>query len=110
MLQRGPARDKLGAVIARHDWITTSQIAEAVGVHPTTLQRWAKVGLLPEPALIARGRKGRSHWWPPRTIEQARWVKARIEELWTSEEILDALKRGDFTPGTSGSGEQKPGT
>lgn len=96
-------------MIARQDWITTSQIAEAVGVHPTTLQRWAKIGFLPEPALIARGRKGRSHWWPPRTIEQARWVKARIEELWTSEEILEALKRGDFTPPDADFGGQKGG-
>lgn len=85
-------------MIARQDWITTALVAEAVGVHPTTLQRWAKVGLLPEPVLIARGRKGRSHWWPPVTVEQARWVKARIDELWTTEEIREALAQGAFRP------------
>lgn len=90
--------DMLAAVIARRDWLTTAQIAESVGVHRVTLQRWAKCGLLPEPTAIARGRRGRSHFWPPHTLEQAVWVKARLDELWTTEEVSEALARGDFKP------------
>jgi DNA-binding transcriptional MerR regulator len=85
-------------VVARRDWLSTAQIAEEAGVHPTTLQRWAKQGLLPTPTLLSMGRKGRFHRWPPESLEQARWVKARVDELWTIDEIHEALERGDFKP------------
>lgn len=47
------------------------------------------------------GRRGRFHRWPPESLEQARWVKARVDELWTTDEIHEALARGEFksTPG-----------
>lgn len=89
-------------MIARRDWVTTAQVAEAAGVHATTLARWAKIGLLPERVHLNLGRRGRTHRWPPHTLEQARWVKARIDDMWTLEEILEALERGDFSPSSPG--------
>lgn len=85
-------------MIARADWLTTKEVAEGAQIHPTTLQRWAKQGLLPQPILFSMGRKGRFHRWPPDTLVRARWVKARIDELWTPDEIRSALERGECKP------------
>lgn len=85
-------------MIARRDWVTTAQVAEAAGVHPTTLARWSKLGLLPERVHLNLGRRGRAFRWPPHALEQAQWVKARIDDMWTMEEIRAALERGEFKP------------
>jgi len=85
-------------VNARADWVSTDAVAKAAGVVPATLTRWAERGLLPRPTKIFRGRKGNRHIWPPHAVEQASWVSARLADNWTHDEILEALKRGDFKP------------
>jgi len=85
----------------RRDWVTTAQVATAARVHQSTISRWRDRGLLPEPAFVTLGRRGRSQRWPPQTTEQARWVKDRLEDGWTFEEVLQALERGEFKPSSS---------
>ncbi len=53
---------------------------------------------LPERVHLNLGRRGRAFRWPPHALEQAQWVKARIDDMWTMEEIRAALERGEFQP------------
>lgn len=87
------APDKLEPVIARRDWLTTAQVAEAAGVHQSTLGRWRRRGLLPEPVFVSLGKRGRSQRWPPQTAAQAAWIKTQLEAGHTFEEISAALAR-----------------
>ena len=81
--------------------MTTVQVVEAAGVHASTLGRWQRRGLLPEPIFVSLGKRGRSQRWPPHATAQAAWVKARLEDGWTFDEIAAALERGDFKPAPS---------
>ena len=80
---------------SRRDWVTTAQVVEAAGVHASTLGRWQRRGLLPAPVFVSLGKRGRSQRWPPETTAQAAWVKARLVDGWTFDEIAAALARGD---------------
>lgn len=103
MERQGRAKDRLAQVIARRDWVTTAQVAAAAGVHQSTLGRWQRRGLLPEPVFVSLGKRGRSQRWPPQTIEHAAWIKARLEDGWTFDELSTALAAGEFQARTSAS-------
>lgn len=79
--------DPLALEVGREPGDLVAAVAYSYGL------RLAKQGLLPTPTLLSMGRKGRFH-----RLEQARWVKARVDELWTIDEIHEALERGDFKP------------
>ncbi len=81
--------------------MTTVQVVEAAGVHASTLSRWRRRGLLPEPIFVSLGKRGRSQRWPPHATAQAAWVKARLEDGWTFDEVTAALARGEFKPASS---------
>lgn len=81
-------------MVARRDWVTTAQVAQAAGVHQSTLGRWQRRGLLPQPVFVSLGKRGRSQRWPPHAIQQAAWIKVRLEDGWTFEEIAEAVARG----------------
>ncbi|HEY0135512.1 MAG TPA: MerR family transcriptional regulator [Nannocystis sp.] len=87
---------------SRRDWVTTAQVVEAAGVHGSTLGRWRRRGLLPEPIFVSLGKRGRTQRWPPHAPAQAAWVKARLEDGWTFDEITAALERGEFKPSSTG--------
>lgn len=100
METQGHAPDISEDVIARRDWVTTAQVAAAAGVHQSTLSRWQRRGLLPEPVFVSLGKRGRSQRWPPHTIAQAAWIKARLEDGWTFEEIAAAIAAGQLDEAT----------
>jgi DNA-binding transcriptional MerR regulator len=77
-------------------WVTTEMVAAAADVGQKTVLRWAKIGLLPAYQVIHGGARARSARWPAHAPEQARWIRARIEEGLTFPEIFAALERGDF--------------
>lgn len=81
--------------------MTTAQVVEAAGVHASTLGRWRQRGLLPEPIFVPLGKRGRSQRWPPHATAQAAWVKARLEDGWTFDEITAALARDEFKAASS---------
>ena len=76
-------------------WVTTEQVA-AADVGAKTVLRWSKSGLLPAYQVIRGGIRARSARWPAHAPEQARWVRARIDDGLTFAEILAALERGEF--------------
>ena len=78
------------------DYLTTIQVAEAVGVGKTTIVRWAEQGVLPKPVVVHGGRRGRVARWPLHTPAQARWVQAQLDAHQTWEEIREALEAGKF--------------
>lgn len=51
--------------------IRTSQLAELLGVHVTTIWRWRQEGILPQPIVISGGVRG----WPETVILD--WLKER---------------------------------
>lgn len=80
------------------DSVTTEKVAQAAGVHPSTISRWVNLGVLPKPQVIFRGKRGKQTRWPPHAPEQAAWVKAQLDGGATFEEIRSALERGEFKP------------
>ena len=84
------------------DWASTEQVAAAAGVHPATITRWVRRGVLPEPQAVWGGRYGRLTRWPAHAPKQARWVKTKLEAGFTFAEIATMLARGEFLPTTSG--------
>jgi hypothetical protein len=82
-------------------WVSTEQVAAAANVGQKTALRWSKIGLLPEYQVIHGGARARSARWPIYAPEQARWVRARIEDGLTFPEIFAALERGEFKRKTS---------
>lgn len=88
------------------DSVTTGVVAQAAGVHPSTISRWVNLGLLPKPQVLFRGKRGKQTRWAPHALEQAVWVKARLDAGLTFEEIRTALAAGGFRP----SSIQGPGT
>jgi excisionase family DNA binding protein len=51
-------------------FITTTQLSRRLGIHPSTLRRWIKGGLVPAPMLVNRVAR-----WPEKAI--AAWIAAR---------------------------------
>jgi len=84
------------------DWTSTEQVAAAAGVHPATITRWVRRGVLPKPQAVWGGRYGRLTRWSPQAPEQARWVKTKLEARFTFVEIAAMLERGEFLPTNSG--------
>jgi DNA-binding transcriptional MerR regulator len=59
--------------------VTTAQVAEAAGVSPSTVQRWAKkYGVLPAYVDQHGGRLGRQAVWPPESVEIAGLVRQML--------------------------------
>jgi len=80
-------------------YLTTTQVAAAVGVSTATILRWAEQGALPRPVIVHGGRRGRVARWPVETPVQARWVQSQLDRHMTWEEIRAALATGKFTGG-----------
>jgi len=78
--------------------ISTEQLSEALGLSRTTLLRWARLGVLPAPLMLHRGRRGRQTRWPEHTEAQARWVTQQLDAGLTFDEIVAALAAGQFKP------------
>jgi excisionase family DNA binding protein len=80
-------------------YLTTLQVAEAVGVSKTTLLRWVEQAVMPKPNVIHGGRRGRVARWPLYAPKQGQWVKAQLDDHLTWDEIRRALERHDpFAP------------
>ena len=77
-------------------WATTSEVCEAAGVSDTTVFIWARRGVLPPYKRIFGGRHGNSARWPLLAPEQARWVRGKLEEGFTFDEISALLAQGEF--------------
>lgn len=77
-------------------FVATAQVCEAAGISPATAHRWSKAGLLPPYERIHRGRHGQFARWPAYAVEQARWVKKKIGELFSFDEIRALLDAGEF--------------
>ncbi|WAS90537.1 helix-turn-helix domain-containing protein [Nannocystis punicea] len=77
-------------------FVTTAQVCEAAGISPATAHRWSKAGLLPPYERIHRGRHGQLARWPAHAVEQARWVKRKLSELFSFDEIRALLEAGEF--------------
>lgn len=79
--------------------VTTEAVCEAAGgIHLTTAHRWANWGLLPKPTKVFLGRRGTVAQWPKVAVEQARWVRARLDGGLTKEQVRESLEHGDFKP------------
>ena len=76
--------------------VTTEALAEALKLSRSTVLRWARIGVLPAPVVVYRGRRGRQTRWLPHTIEQARWVQTQLDAGLTFDEIAAALAAGEF--------------
>lgn len=81
-------------------WATTEEVCAAAGVSSDTVLRWARLGVLPKPALVyGRGRHAR---WDPSAPAQAKWVDAQLSAGLTFDEIRERLDRGEFLPEPTG--------
>lgn len=89
------------AAVSADAYLTTPQVAEAVGVSKATILRWAEMGVLPKPVVVHGGRRGRLARWPLHTPEQGRWVLGQLEARLTWDEIRAALEAGRFVPSLS---------
>ncbi|MBZ5715263.1 MerR family transcriptional regulator [Nannocystis pusilla] len=77
-------------------WRTTREVAESVGVHATTILRWAREGVLPAPDLHHGGRRGQTSRFSVVAVAQAAWVKSHLENGFSFEEIRSKLAAGEF--------------
>lgn len=59
---------------------------------------WVKKGVLPPYETVYGGKRGRSARWALVAPAQARWVRDRLEEGHTFEEIKVMLAAGEFSP------------
>ncbi|MBX7112642.1 MAG: helix-turn-helix domain-containing protein [Dehalococcoidia bacterium] len=82
-------------------WATTAEVAEAAGVTDSTVMKWAQRGVLPPYTTVHGGARGRAARWPLFAPEQARWVRGRLEEGLTFEEIRAMLAAGEFKSSSS---------
>lgn len=78
--------------------VTTDQVAEAAGVSRATVQRWARVGLLPPPTVHYGLTPGKHSFWDATAPAQARWVAARLAAGQTFAQVKAALDAGEFKP------------
>jgi excisionase family DNA binding protein len=79
--------------------VTTDEVAAAAGVHPSTINRWVKQGLLPAPQVFYRGKRGKQSRWEAVAPAQARWVQGELEAGRTFDEIRARLAAGEFRAG-----------
>lgn len=81
------------------DWATTEAVRVAARVRAnSTVFLWSKRGILPEPMIVERGRKGRMARWPLHAITQATWVTGLLDARFTWREILERIQRGEVKP------------
>ncbi len=78
--------------------VTAQEVADAAGVTPQTVRRWARAGLLPLPTVYYGLKPGRHSFWAPEAPAQAAWVAAQISQGRTFQQIKEALEAGDFKP------------
>jgi excisionase family DNA binding protein len=78
--------------------VTTEELAEALGLSRSTALRWARIGVLPAPEIVHRGRRGRQTRWAAHTEAQARWVQRQLDAGQTFDEIAAGLAAGAFKP------------
>jgi hypothetical protein len=77
---------------------SAKEVADAAGVTPQTVRRWARAGLLPLPTVYYGLKPGRHSFWDVTAPAQAAWVAAQISEGRTFAEIKAALQAGEFKP------------
>jgi len=77
-------------------WVTTAEVAQAVGVSEVTIRRWAQRGVLPAYEVHHGGRRGHAAMWPAHAPQQARWVLEQLEARRSWEDIVEALAAGEF--------------
>lgn len=82
--------------MSEEGFVTTAQVRAAAGISAATAHRWSKAGLLPPYERIHRGRHGQFARWPAHAVEQARWVKKKLGELLSFDEIRALLEAGEF--------------
>ena len=76
--------------------ISTSEVAKAAGVSSATVQRWARLGLLPAPTVYYGLRPGKHSFWAPHAPAQAAWVAAQITSGKTFEQVKAMLEAEEF--------------
>ena len=64
------------------------------------MMNWADKGVLPAYEVVYGGTRGRSSRWPLEAPAQAAWVRERLDEGHTFEEIKAMLAAGEFKPPT----------
>ena len=79
-------------------WATTADVCAAAGKTNQGVMNWVKKGVLPPYEVVYGGKRGRSSRWPLEAPAQARWVRDRLEEGHTFDEIKAMLAAGDFQP------------
>lgn len=83
---------------AKFPWATTAEVCAAAEIVDSTAMKWSARGVLPPYVIISGGRRGRRARWPLHAPAQAAWVKAKLEQGYTFEDIQLALQQGEFTP------------
>lgn len=77
-------------------------MAAAGGVHRDTLRRWVKLGILPAPTTVSRGRRGARSRWPVAAVERAIWIREQLEIGYSLAEIAERAEEleGGIDPGS----------
>lgn len=81
--------------VIRSGVLKTAQIAEAVGVSEQTIRRWARLGLLPRPTIVYRGRRGRGAVWPQESLPLAVWIRDQLDAGRTVHDLAAARAGGE---------------
>lgn len=79
-------------------WATTAEVAAAAEITGAGVMLWVKKGVLPAYETVYGGKRGRSARWSLVAPAQAKWVRDRLEEGHTFEEIKAMLAAGEFSP------------
>jgi predicted DNA-binding transcriptional regulator AlpA len=56
---------------ATREWLTTREVAERLGIGPSTLRRWVRQGIFPNPSRLNQ----RVHRWRRRIVQE--WFDQR---------------------------------
>ena len=79
-------------------WATTAEVATAAGRTNQGVMNWVEKGVLPGYEVVFGGKRGRSSRWPLEAPAQAAWVRDRLDEGHTFDEIKAMLAAGEFKP------------